>query len=121
MPGPPRLPPQAAGWPPPLLDVHRLLRAVRAAAGPEGGSVTRPDGIYVHITGHDIYETVFMPAVPRKGDILWLSSLTRGANPIPEVIVSKVEWSMEQQSGIVTVWLTVRRHKVATPTEEPTP
>ena len=73
------------------------------------------DGIYVRISGNGIYETLMMPEVPRKGDILWLSSLTRGASPVLEVLVSKVEWSMDQASGIIGVWLTVRRMPNRTP------
>ena len=67
------------------------------------------EGVYVRIQGHNIYHTMFMPIVPRKGDILWLSSLTRGAYDISEVIVSRVEWSMEQQSGLIGAWVKVRR------------
>lgn len=68
------------------------------------------DGITLNIKGHDIYEQVRLPFVPRKGDILWLGSLTRGRVKVPEVIVSKVEWAMDQTTGEVHVWLTVRRH-----------
>lgn len=68
-----------------------------------------PKGVYVRIQGVDIYHTALMPEVPRKGDILWMSSLTRGAIPINEVQVSRVEWSMDQQSGIIGAWLIVRR------------
>lgn len=64
---------------------------------------------YVHIRGKNIYHTMHMSFIPRKGDILWLGSLTRGAISVPQVIVSKVEWAMEQQSGTPSVWLTVRR------------
>lgn len=67
------------------------------------------DGIFVRITGNHIYTTLWMPAVPRKGDILWLKSLTRGAIPIEDVLVSKVEWAMDQASGNIGVWVTVRR------------
>ena len=65
--------------------------------------------IWVRIQGHDIYETLWMPETPRKGDVLWLSSLTRGACPVKEALVSKVEWSMDQLSGNIGVWVTVRR------------
>jgi len=72
--------------------------------------------IHVHIVGHDIYEQVQMPIVPRKGEILWLRSLTLGASKIIEVQVSKVEWSRDQKAWItdeqnngISAWLTVRR------------
>jgi hypothetical protein len=52
---------------------------------------------------------MWFPETPRKGDYLWLSSLTRGAIPIAEVIVSKVEWAMDQTNGNVHARLTVRR------------
>lgn len=61
------------------------------------------------IQGKGIYETLHLPAIPRKGDILWLGSLTRGACPIKEVLVSKVEWAMDQRSSVHTFWITVRR------------
>ena len=67
------------------------------------------DLIYMSVQGDDIYEHIALPQVPRKGDVLWLGSLTRGASKIPEVLVSKVEWAMEQSSGQLHVWLTVRR------------
>ena len=67
------------------------------------------DRIWMSIKGDGIYETITLPQVPRKGDVLWLSSLTRGANKIPEVLVSKVEWATDQTSGETHVWLTVRR------------
>ena len=76
------------------------------------------DLISVSVSGRDIYEWLAMPVVPRKGDILWLSSLTRGHSDVVEVVVSKVEWARDQ-----TVWgpphdgiharLTVRRTKAA--------
>lgn len=72
--------------------------------------------ITAHITGNDIYETVRFPEVPRKGDILWLESLTLGRSKVKEVIVSKVEWARDQTNWVhgdnegVHVWLTVRRH-----------
>jgi hypothetical protein len=66
-------------------------------------------GVLCHIRGDDIYDSIWMPVVPRKGDILWLSSLTRGRYPDPEVLVSKVEWSMDQQSGNISAWIVVRR------------
>ena len=70
--------------------------------------------IYVRIQGHDIFETLRMPEVPRKGDLLWLESLTRGGCKVTEVIVSKVEWSRDQsainyENEGIGVWLTVRR------------
>jgi hypothetical protein len=71
------------------------------------------DGIYVIIKGNDVYETLRMPQVPSKGDILWLSSLTRGRSKYLEAQVSRIEWAMDQRSGTVTAWLTVRvNHKV---------
>lgn len=71
---------------------------------------------HVIVTGHEIYETLMMPAVPRKGDILWLQSLTRGHSDVPEVIVSKVEWARQQNTyggphDGIHVWLKVRRTK----------
>jgi len=76
--------------------------------------------IEVRITGHDIFEHLRMPEVPRKGDILWLSSLTRGSSEVVEVIVSKVEWARDQTAWMsdkenegIGVWLTVRRTKKA--------
>lgn len=72
--------------------------------------------ISAHIRGHDIYETVRFPEVPRKGDILWLSSLTKGHSDVAEVMVSKVEWARDQiawahdkENEGIHVWLTVRR------------
>jgi hypothetical protein len=65
--------------------------------------------IFISVQGDGIYETMSMPVIPRKGDILWLNSLTRGGSPEVEVMVSKVEWAREQQSGAIHVWLTVRR------------
>ena len=72
------------------------------------------DPVWCNITGHDIYYQMYLPAVPRKGDILWLGSLSEGRVPINEVIVSKVEWAMDQTSRHVHVWLTVRRRNTAT-------
>lgn len=66
-------------------------------------------GVHVLIRGDDIYHELWMPEAPRKGDTLWLSSLTRGRYKDPEVLVSKVEWSMDQKSGGISVWLHVRR------------
>ena len=63
---------------------------------------------YVHIKGNGIYVTMDMPEVPRKGDILWLSSLTRGACSVLEAQVDRVEWSMNQMTGHIEVWLHVR-------------
>jgi hypothetical protein len=70
--------------------------------------------VYVFISGGGIYETLPMPTVPRKGDILWLSSLTLGACPVLEVVVSKVEWSRDQTAAYgenngIHARLTVRR------------
>jgi len=68
------------------------------------------DLITVRVQGSGIYETLAMPVVPRKGDILWLGSLTRGRKDLPaEVLVSKIEWAMEQVSGQIEAWVTVRR------------
>lgn len=72
--------------------------------------------ISVAIRGRDIYEEVRFPEVPRKGDILWLSSLTMGRSDVVEVMVSKVEWARDQVAWVhdkenegIHVWLTVRR------------
>jgi hypothetical protein len=69
----------------------------------------------VLIRGRDIYEELIMPEVPRKGDILWLESLTRGRCKVREVLVSKVEWARTQNAWVnddgIHVWLTVRRTK----------
>lgn len=82
--------------------------------------------IYVRVQGHDIYETLRMPEVPRKGDLLWLESLTQGRCKVVEVVVSKVEWSRDQTAYFtdkenegIGVWLTVRRTKAAL-AKEPT-
>lgn len=66
-------------------------------------------GVNVIITGDDIHDNLYMPFVPRKGEILWLSSLTRGKYKEPEVLVSKVVWSMDQISGSINAWVHVRR------------
>ena len=68
-------------------------------------------GVHVIITGKDIYDDLWMPEAPRKGDLLWLGSLTRGRFPINEVLVSTVEWSMDQTSGMISAWVKVRRTK----------
>lgn len=52
--------------------------------------------VTVHISGHDIYETLTMPEVPRKGDILALSSLTMGRCKVLDVVVVGVEWTRNQ-------------------------
>lgn len=72
--------------------------------------------ISVNIQGHEIFETIRMPEIPRKGDLLWLNSLTSGRCPVTEVIVSRVEWARDQTARIhdtenegIHVWLTVRR------------
>jgi hypothetical protein len=65
-------------------------------------------GVHVVIKGHDIYENLWMPVVPRKGDVLWLSSLTRGAVKGLEGTVSRVEWAMEQMTGNIYAIVTVR-------------
>ena len=67
------------------------------------------DLIYMSVQGDEIYEHISLPQIPRKGDVLWLGSLTRGESKIPEVLVSKVEWAMEQSSGQLHLWITVRR------------
>ena len=67
------------------------------------------DLICMSVQGDDIYEHISLPAVPRKGDTLWLSSLTRGSSKLSQVLVSKVEWAMDQTYGQTHVWLTVRR------------
>jgi hypothetical protein len=71
--------------------------------------------IWVSITGDGIYQTLYMPEVPRKGDILWLHSLTLGVAPEVEVVVSKVEWARDQTQAFTSPLdgiyprLTVRR------------
>ena len=66
--------------------------------------------IWVIVQGEGIYETLNMPQAPRKGDILWLRSLMRGGNHLPnEVLVSKIEWARNQIEGNIHVWVTVRR------------
>ena len=72
--------------------------------------------ITVRIQGRDIYWVGRLPEVPRKGDIIWLKSLTLGVVDVNEVVVSKVEWARSQQSWAtdtetegIHVWLTVRR------------
>lgn len=78
----------------------------------------------VYVRGDGIYFWLNMPEAPRKGDILWLSSLTRGACDVQEAVVSRVSWSMDQTSGIIGAWVTVRRqpkrnsHEVRTRAEE---
>jgi len=75
--------------------------------------------IRVTISGNDIHQTMRLPAIPRKGDFLWLSSLVGHSDGIPrEVIVSKVEWARDQadryidkENEGVHVWITVRRTK----------
>jgi hypothetical protein len=69
---------------------------------------------WVSVEGNGIYETLYMPVVPRKGDYLWLSSLTLGVRKEPEVIVSKVEWARDQTQAFgetlgIHARLTVRR------------
>lgn len=66
-------------------------------------------GIRCYIVGHKIYDELWMPMAPRKGDRLWLSSLTRGRVNVRDAIVSNVEWSMDQTSGNVNAWVHVRR------------
>lgn len=72
--------------------------------------------ISVSIRGKDIYETLRMPAIPRKGDRLWLSSLCSRSDLPNDVIVSKVEWARDQTARFtdrenegIQVLLTVRR------------
>jgi hypothetical protein len=74
----------------------------------------------VSVSGRDIYEQLQMPVVPRKGDILWLSSLTRGHSDVVEVVVSKVEWARDNTAWAartphegIHARLTVRRTKAA--------
>ncbi len=62
--------------------------------------------IPVYISGQGT--TLWLPAVPRKGEVLDLGSLTRGQIH-GRFLVSRVEWKMEQTSGEIHVWLTVRR------------
>jgi hypothetical protein len=44
----------------------------------------------------------------KKGDILAMGSLTRGRAQ-GNFLVSKIEWAMDQQSGNVHAWITVRK------------
>jgi len=81
--------------------------------------------INVIITGRDIHERMRLPAVPRRGDHLWLSSLV-GRGDVLDVIVSKVEWARDQtvrytdrEHEGVHVWLTVRRAALTKPDPEP--
>lgn len=77
--------------------------------------INRDSWVYVHINGHDLYVApLWMPQVPRKGDVLWLGSLTRGATE-GDVQVSRVEWAMDQMTGTITAWLKVRRLPKAKP------
>ena len=62
---------------------------------------------WVTIEGHDLYMHLWMPETPRKGDILWLDSLSRGVRR-GRAQVSKVEWSMDQTTGTIHPCLTVR-------------
>jgi hypothetical protein len=78
----------------------------------------------VSIVGSGIYETLYMPVVPRKGDILWLSSLTMGRSKVREVLVSKVEWARDQTNAFgeldgIHARITVRRTQVAALDGEP--
>lgn len=72
--------------------------------------------IAVHIEGSGIYETIRMPAAPRKGDVLWLGSLTLGASQVEEAVVSEVAWAKDNANYMhdkenegVHVWVKVRR------------
>lgn len=65
--------------------------------------------IYLIVTGDEIYEELRMPLVPAKGDILELHSLTGGRSPEHRVIVSAIEWVMDQQSRIMYPRLKVVR------------
>ena len=61
------------------------------------------DLISVSVSGRDIYEWLAMPVVPRKGDILWLSSLTRGHSDVVEVVVSKGGvWAVTMDSALAS-------------------
>lgn len=56
----------------------------------------------------------YLPELPRKGDILWLRSLCKYDDSLPaEVVVSKVEWALIQQSDTIQYWVTVRRTKAS--------
>jgi hypothetical protein len=74
---------------------------------------------YVSIRGDGIFETLYMPVVPRKGDILSLSSLTMGTCKVLEAVVSKVEWVRDQTQAFTSptdgihAWITVRRTPLA--------
>jgi hypothetical protein len=66
----------------------------------------------VIIKGHGLYDELDMSVVPRKGERLNMGSLTRGrveGDPLFIVQVSNIEWVMDQMSGDVHPWLTVRR------------
>jgi hypothetical protein len=71
--------------------------------------------VTVHISGHDIYETLAMPVVPRKGDILALSSLTMGRCKVLDVVVVGVEWTRDQTQAFrgdnegIGAWVYVHR------------
>jgi len=73
--------------------------------------------IHVTIEGDGIYEHLRMPVVPRKGEVLWLTSLIGHSERIPnEVLVSKVTWARDQtvrytdkEHEGIRVRLTVRR------------
>jgi hypothetical protein len=76
------------------------------------------DLIDVTIRGRDIFEKVRMPVVPRKGDHIWLSSLTMGRADVSDVVVSRVEWARDQTAWArntphegIHAWVTVRRTK----------
>lgn len=74
----------------------------------------------VYITGSGISETLYMPVVPRKGDTLWLSSLTMGRSKVREVLVSRVEWVRDQTNAFggldgIYARITVRRTREEDP------
>jgi hypothetical protein len=71
--------------------------------------------VTVHICGHGIYETLTMPVVPRKGDILALSSLTMGRCKVLDAVVVGVEWTRDQTQAFtgenegIGAWVYVHR------------
>ena len=67
---------------------------------------------YVTIYGSGIRVTGWLPELPRKGDILHLRSLCKYDDTLPnDVIVSKVEWALEQAANFFHYSITVRRTK----------
>lgn len=73
--------------------------------------------VTVRISGDGIYEPLVMPVVPRKGDILALSSLTMGRCDVLDVVVVGVEWVRDQTQAYtgdnegIGAWVYVHRVK----------